>query len=155
MLDKTLDRHTNAPGTTLPRITLYAFITLAVVFVLDHVLTGAASPGWTYLADLLHSAWSATDPARNVAGDWLATRSWRPFLIATGGTALFCLFVLRNMPRSRARSIIDFIGSTCAALFVIAGTLYGAYVLTDSWHSAKLVAGVLVLFFVGALLRRQ
>lgn len=139
------------------RLALYAAVTVAVVFLVDRLLTGH---GWAvfsalrrFAAELCGAVAGLVDA--DAIGRWLATHSWRPFLIATGGAALFGMLALRRMPAGRARSFIDYASGACGFLFAVAGTLYGFFVLTGSWHTARLCVAVLVLFLVGALLKRR
>ena len=133
------------------RLALCAAIAAAVVFIADRLLTGQWLP--VFPAPWGVAVGGLVDVA--AVGQFLATRSWRPFLIVTGCAALFGMLALRHVPPGLARVLIDYASAACGFLFAVAGTLYGLFTLTGSWQTAQLCAAVLVLFGIGALLRRR
>lgn len=138
-------------------ILVYALAAALAVLAIDWFLREGAQEASGRGAALVHGLrglWELAEPARTAAGEWLATHSWRPFLMVTGGLALFGLLLMRGMPPCPKRSVIDFFATTSALLFVFSGTLYGAFLLTGNWHSAKLAVAALILFLLGARLKR-
>jgi hypothetical protein len=139
------------------RLALCAAIAAGVVFIADRLLAGRWWPVFPALQRF------ATEVGGTVAGlvdvvgggQFLVTHSWRPFLIVTGCGALFGMLALRHLPPGRVRVLIDYGSAACGFLFAVAGTLYGLFKLTGSWHAAQLCAAVLVLFFIGALTKRR
>ncbi len=139
------------------RLALCAAIAAGVVFIADRLLTGRWWPVFPALRRFAAELGGAVAGLVDVAavGQFLATHSWRPFLIVTGCAALFGMLALRHVPPGRSRVLIDYASAACGFLFTVAGTLYGLFTLTGSWQTAQLCAAVLVLFVIGSLLKRR
>lgn len=153
--------HENAAAapTTKPKFGLlaYALIAILAVFAGDWFLRDGLTVLHHHVGSVLDGtavAWRATGDWRADAWGWLEVHSWRPFLMVTAAIALFGLLMMRGMPPSRSRSVIDAIATTSAVMFVGAGVFYGAYTLTGNWHTAKTLVGLLGLLFLGARLKR-
>lgn len=139
------------------RIVGYAFAALAVVMLADRLLSGDVA-GNVGSSDLLSKAFEhvarIVGPLFDTATTWAGKRSWRPFLMATAVVGIFASLVARSAPPSKARAVIESIGAGSVLLFLFGGMFYGLFVLTGSWHSARMAVGLLAVFLVASLFKR-
>lgn len=139
------------------RIAGYALAALAVVVIADRLMSGdvAANVGSSnLLSDAFEHVARIVAPLFDTATTWAGKRSWRPFLMATAGVGIFASLVARSTPPSKARAVIESVGAGSVLLFLFSGMFYGLFLLTGSWHTARMAVGLLAVFLVASLFKR-